>query len=127
MAAPTVRKMHTTGARIFFLRALNQLLQGRTRGLSPRSVSALPFFPLAQLLQVLRRPCGRARAPSPPPHRGRARHGFSLMSVEWDQLFGLSVPPLELVVRGSAMYLFLWLVFRVLIKRRVGATRPSWS
>jgi len=43
------------------------------------------------------------------------------MSVEWDQLFGLSVPPLELVVRGSAMYLFLWLVFRVLIKRRVGA------
>jgi len=25
------------------------------------------------------------------------------------------------VVRGSAMYLFLWLLFRVVIKRRVGA------
>jgi uncharacterized membrane protein YcaP (DUF421 family) len=43
------------------------------------------------------------------------------MNLEWDQLFGFSVPPLELVVRGSAMYLFLWLLFRVVIKRRVGA------
>src|SRR5258708_13558324 len=66
-------------------------------------------------------PSGRARAPSPPPHRGRARHGFPPMSVEWDQLFGFSVPPLELVVRGTAMFFFLWLLFRVVIKRRVGA------
>ena len=43
------------------------------------------------------------------------------MNLEWDQLFGFSVPPLELVVRGSAMYLFLWLLLRVVIKRRVGA------
>ena len=43
------------------------------------------------------------------------------MSIEWDQLFGLSVPLLELVVRGTAMYFFLWLLFRVVIKRRVGA------
>ena len=43
------------------------------------------------------------------------------MSVEWDQLFGFSVPPLELVVRGTAMFFFLWLLFRVVIKRRIGA------
>jgi uncharacterized membrane protein YcaP (DUF421 family) len=43
------------------------------------------------------------------------------MAIEWDKLFGLSVPALELVVRGSVMYLFLWLLFRVVIKRRVGA------
>ena len=43
------------------------------------------------------------------------------MSLEWDQLFGFSVSPLELVVRGSVMFLFLWLLFRLVIKRRVGA------
>src|SRR5258706_3255418 len=42
-------------AQIFFLRALNELQKhGKTR-LSPRGVSALFFFPLARLLQVLRR------------------------------------------------------------------------
>src|SRR5687767_11475322 len=29
--------------------------------------------------------------------------------------------PWELVVRGSAMYLFLFLVFRVVVRRRIGA------
>src|SRR5258706_14982666 len=43
------------------------------------------------------------------------------MSLGWDQLFGFSVPPLELVVRGTAMFFFLWLLFRVVIKRRIGA------
>ncbi|HUQ76967.1 MAG TPA: YetF domain-containing protein [Burkholderiales bacterium] len=43
------------------------------------------------------------------------------MSVDWGELFRLTVPPLELVVRGSAMYLFLLVLFRVVIKRRVGA------
>lgn len=41
--------------------------------------------------------------------------------MDWDAIFGLSVSPWELVVRGTAMYLFLFLVFRVLIRRRVGA------
>jgi len=36
-------------------------------------------------------------------------------------MFGLSVPPLEIVIRGSAMYLFLFLMFRVVVRRRVGA------
>jgi uncharacterized membrane protein YcaP (DUF421 family) len=41
--------------------------------------------------------------------------------INWSEIFGLSVSPLELVVRGTAMYLFLFIVFRVVIKRRVGA------
>jgi uncharacterized membrane protein YcaP (DUF421 family) len=43
------------------------------------------------------------------------------MTLDWGELFGLSVPPLELVVRGSALYLFLLVLFRVVIKRRMGA------
>jgi uncharacterized membrane protein YcaP (DUF421 family) len=43
------------------------------------------------------------------------------MSVGWGEVFGLSVSPLELIARGTAMYLFLWGLFRVVIKRRVGA------
>jgi uncharacterized membrane protein YcaP (DUF421 family) len=43
------------------------------------------------------------------------------MSVDWSELFGLSVPPLELLVRGTAMYLFLFALFRFVIKRRVGS------
>ena len=43
------------------------------------------------------------------------------MTVDWAGMFGLSVPPLEIVIRGSAMYLFLFLMFRVVVRRRVGA------
>jgi uncharacterized membrane protein YcaP (DUF421 family) len=43
------------------------------------------------------------------------------MSLDWGELFGLSVPPLEMVVRGSAMFWFLFLLFRLVIRRRVGA------
>ena len=43
------------------------------------------------------------------------------MSLDWGEIFGLSVSPLELIVRGSAMYLFLFVLFRVVIRRRVGA------
>jgi uncharacterized membrane protein YcaP (DUF421 family) len=43
------------------------------------------------------------------------------MSVDWKELFGFSVAPLELVVRGTAMYFFLFALFRVVIKRRVGS------
>jgi uncharacterized membrane protein YcaP (DUF421 family) len=41
--------------------------------------------------------------------------------MDWSELFGLSVSPWELVIRGSAMYLFLFVLFRVVVKRRVGA------
>jgi uncharacterized membrane protein YcaP (DUF421 family) len=43
------------------------------------------------------------------------------MSLDWSEIFGLSVSPLELIIRGTAMYLFLFLLFRVVIRRRVGA------
>lgn len=43
------------------------------------------------------------------------------MSLDWRELFGLSVSPLELLVRGTAMYFFLFLLFRVVIKRRIGS------
>jgi len=43
------------------------------------------------------------------------------MSLNWGELFGLSVAPLEMVVRGSAMFWFLFLLFRLVIRRRVGA------
>jgi uncharacterized membrane protein YcaP (DUF421 family) len=43
------------------------------------------------------------------------------LSVDWAELFRLSVPPAELIVRGSAMYLFLFGLFRVVVKRRIGS------
>ena len=47
------------------------------------------------------------------------------MSVEWSELFGLSVSPLETIVRGTSMYWFLFLLFRIVIRRRVGAVGIS--
>jgi uncharacterized membrane protein YcaP (DUF421 family) len=43
------------------------------------------------------------------------------MSLDWGHIFGISVSPLELIIRGTAMYLFLFLLFRVVVRRRVGA------
>jgi uncharacterized membrane protein YcaP (DUF421 family) len=43
------------------------------------------------------------------------------VSVDWGQIFGVNVPPLELIIRGTAMYLFLFVLFRVVVRRRVGA------
>ncbi|HYH42476.1 MAG TPA: YetF domain-containing protein [Burkholderiales bacterium] len=43
------------------------------------------------------------------------------MSVDWGEIFGVTVSPLELIIRGTAMYLFLFLLFRVVVRRRVGA------
>ena len=43
------------------------------------------------------------------------------MNLDWGEIFGLSVSPWEMVIRGSAMYLFLFLIFRVVIRRRIGA------
>ena len=43
------------------------------------------------------------------------------MSVDWGEVFGVTVSPLELIIRGTAMYLLLFLLFRVVVRRRVGA------
>ena len=47
------------------------------------------------------------------------------MSVDWAELFRFSVPPAEMVVRGTAMYWFLFALFRVVVRRRVGAVGIS--
>jgi uncharacterized membrane protein YcaP (DUF421 family) len=41
--------------------------------------------------------------------------------MDWSGIFGLTVSPWEMIVRGTAMYLLLFLLFRVVIRRRVGA------
>jgi uncharacterized membrane protein YcaP (DUF421 family) len=43
------------------------------------------------------------------------------MDVDWRALFELGVSPLELVIRGTAVYWFLFLVFRIVLRRDVGA------
>ena len=43
------------------------------------------------------------------------------MAIDWSALFGFTQAPAELVVRGTSMYFFLWLLFRVVIRRRIGA------
>ena len=41
--------------------------------------------------------------------------------MDWGEMFGISVSPWELMIRGTAMYLFLFLIFRVVVRRRVGS------
>ena len=41
--------------------------------------------------------------------------------MDWGELFRLTVNPLELIVRGSVTYWFIIVLFRVLLRRRVGA------
>jgi uncharacterized membrane protein YcaP (DUF421 family) len=43
------------------------------------------------------------------------------MPIDWFEIFAFSVPPLELFVRGSAIYFFLLLTFRTILKRDIGA------
>jgi uncharacterized membrane protein YcaP (DUF421 family) len=47
------------------------------------------------------------------------------VNLDWNGLFGLSVSPWELIVRGSAFYWFLFVLFRVVIRRRIGAVGVS--
>jgi uncharacterized membrane protein YcaP (DUF421 family) len=44
-----------------------------------------------------------------------------LFAVDWKELFEFSVPPMEIVVRGSAMYWFLFVLFRFVVRREVGS------
>lgn len=43
------------------------------------------------------------------------------MSVDWPSLIELTVPPLELIARGSMVYLFLFIVFRTILQRDIGS------
>lgn len=43
------------------------------------------------------------------------------LDIDWQELFGLSMPAAEIFIRGSAIYWFLFLIFRFVIRRDVGA------
>jgi uncharacterized membrane protein YcaP (DUF421 family) len=45
----------------------------------------------------------------------------SLLSVDLEELFSLSVSPAELIIRGTAMYWFLFLLFRFVVRRDAGS------
>lgn len=45
----------------------------------------------------------------------------NLMAVDWAGLFNFSVPVLETVIRGTVVYWFLFVIFRFVIRRDVGA------
>lgn len=42
-------------------------------------------------------------------------------AADWTSVWSLSVSPIELAVRGTAVYWFLFLVFRFLVRRDVGS------
>ena len=43
-----------------------------------------------------------------------------MLDVDWQELFSFSVAPAELVVRGTAMFWFLYLLFRFIVRRDAG-------
>ncbi len=43
------------------------------------------------------------------------------IGVDWQELFGLSLPVTELIIRGTAIYWFLFLIFRFIVRRDIGA------
>ena len=47
------------------------------------------------------------------------------MGIDWHQLFIPARPLLETVVRGTVVYLALFLAMRFLPRRTIGATGPS--
>lgn len=45
-------------------------------------------------------------------------------AVDWSAVFGFTVSPLELFVRGTLTYLFLFLLFRFVVRRDTGTLGP---
>jgi uncharacterized membrane protein YcaP (DUF421 family) len=44
-----------------------------------------------------------------------------LLDIDWAEVFGLGLSPLELFARGTAMYWFLFFIFRFVVRRDVGS------
>lgn len=42
------------------------------------------------------------------------------MTPDWHSLFALTVSPVELIIRGSLIYLFLFIIFRTILQRDIG-------
>jgi uncharacterized membrane protein YcaP (DUF421 family) len=45
--------------------------------------------------------------------------------MSWAEIFALSASPLEPIIRGTVMYLALFVLFRLVIRRRIGAVGMS--
>lgn len=45
----------------------------------------------------------------------------NFFDIDWAELFSLSMPLLEILVRGTATYWFLFLIFRFVVRRDIGA------
>jgi uncharacterized membrane protein YcaP (DUF421 family) len=41
--------------------------------------------------------------------------------IDWSNLFGFSVSPAEMVIRGTVIYWFIFLLFRFVLRRDIGA------
>jgi uncharacterized membrane protein YcaP (DUF421 family) len=48
-----------------------------------------------------------------------------MAAIDWSKLVEIQVPLLELIVRGTAVYLFLYIILRVVAKRQIGTTGAS--
>jgi uncharacterized membrane protein YcaP (DUF421 family) len=57
------------------------------------------------------------RGGRPKIHPDRAE---ATMNIDWSELFQFSVPIEEIVVRGTLMYVFLFVLFRLVLRRDVG-------
>jgi uncharacterized membrane protein YcaP (DUF421 family) len=55
---------------------------------------------------------------TPPTSSSRENH---MGHIDLDKLFGFTMSPVELVVRGTLMFWFLFLVFRFILRRDVGS------
>jgi uncharacterized membrane protein YcaP (DUF421 family) len=44
-----------------------------------------------------------------------------IAAIDWAQLFTFTIAPLEIFIRGSVMFAFLFLIFRFILRRDVGA------
>lgn len=41
--------------------------------------------------------------------------------MTWDQLFGITVSPLELILRGTVVYWFIFALFRLVLRPDAGS------
>ena len=48
-----------------------------------------------------------------------SRH--NMISIDWSEIFAVQMPVAEIVLRGTSIYLFLFVVFRFIVRRDVGA------
>ena len=44
-----------------------------------------------------------------------------MISIDWSEIFAVQMPVAEIVLRGTSIYLFLFVVFRFIVRRDVGA------